>query len=144
MACSCHPGDMTPAFFVLYDVLDLAATAVDEDVSGRWRNADRVWVEACRAADDLFPEGSDTAKAAGVILRAAAPSGKGSSKPELWNALDAASKAALNAMTGDGPGTALLLRDAEAAADALTPELRDAMTVLAAEIGLLAMTAVAA
>lgn len=135
---------MTPASFRLYDALNCAATAVDEDGSCRWADADRVWQAACAAAEDLFPSGSDAAAAMETVLRAATPSGKGLGRAELWNALNAASYAALIAMKADSAQTALLLNDLEGAVNALAPELREAMTVISREIGLLAMTAVAA
>jgi hypothetical protein len=138
-------GDvMTPDMFAPYDFLNCAATAVDEDGCERRAEALAAWQAACSAAKGLFPEGSDAAEAVSVILAASRPPCGELGAAELWDALDAASYAALIAMTGDGPQTAVPLNDLEAAIAPLTGELRDAMQVIAGEIAAMAMTQVPA
>lgn len=132
------------SFFGFYDTLNCAATAVNEDGSGRPAQAQAAWEAASTSARDLFPSGTDTPGAIAAILAAARPSGSLLGKADLWNALNAAALAVLPAMAGDAPETALLLNDLDAATRALSPELRDAMTVIAFEIGMLAMAGVTA
>lgn len=135
---------MTPDMFAPYDFLNCAATAVDEDGAERHAEAKAAWQAACSAAKGLFPAGSEAEQVAGVILAASRPPCGELGAAELWDALDAASYAALIAMTGDGPQTAVPLNDLEAAIGALSGELRDAMSLIAGEIAAMAMTGVPA
>jgi hypothetical protein len=121
---------MTPADFRVYDVLNCCATAVSEAAAGRFPLAEAAHLEAQFAASGLPGPGSPVHAAVSVILEASDPSGYLSGRT-LWNALDAASIAALAVMDGGECGLAALA-DAEAAAAPLPAAWRDAVTALLA------------
>jgi hypothetical protein len=136
---------MTPADFRLYDVLDLAAQAVDEAASGRPGDA-RVRLNAARAAAAAYaPTASPQAvHAIGLLLDAASPARYRlvSFSASLWHALSVHGTAALNAIgCGD-----LLAETLEFAAESAGPlhRLSAAFTVVRDEIRSLAQTEAAA
>jgi hypothetical protein len=119
-----------------YDLLNCAATAVNEDGAGRADKAEAAFLEVSVAACGLFPEGSDADAAVTVILDAiVAARGASSGGMLLWNALDAMAAAVLPAVAGDRDCAEMLLAGAEAAVSMLpAPDLEAALTVVAGEI----------
>jgi hypothetical protein len=134
---------MTPRDFGLYDVLDLAARAVDESESGRPALAEAAWLEAWASAEGLFPQGTPLDAAAGAVLAAAKP-GSGTEAPaRLWRALDAAALVVLLAVDGRTAAEAVIPA-AYAAASVLEPGARDALMVILAGVRQMAGTGVTA
>lgn len=125
---------MTPRDFALYDLLDLSATAVHEALLGRGAFANAAWLEAWASAERLFAPHSAADAAVGVILAASSPDRDSDGRAVLWNALSAASSAALYAMRGDRENTAVCMPAAFAAVGWLEPFERGAVTTLLAEV----------
>lgn len=119
--------------FALYDVLNCAATAVDEAESGRPALAEAAWLAAGKAASGLFPSPSPENTAIRVIIEASRPDRGPEGRAGLWNALDAASMAVLAAMDGRRELLGTILPSAHAAARQLTPAWQVAMTVILAQ-----------
>jgi hypothetical protein len=114
--------------FRLYDVLNCAATAVDEAESGRPAVAGAAWTAATDAASGLFPVNSPASNAISVILAASRPGRQPEGRAALWTALDAAALAILTAMGGQEDALAEVLPDAHAATRRVTPSCEVALS----------------
>lgn len=143
MTGPCLPGcgheGPPPAAFRLYDVLNCAAQAVDEAASGDRFRAECLWMEACLAGSGLFAPGSEADAAVAVVLEAAGPGPRLDragmrARAALWTALDAVATVAFAATGNHHPATEAEARSAESAVLLTEKPLRDALTVILAEV----------
>lgn len=110
-----------------YDALNLAATAVDEEVAGRPEVAGEAFLAARASVRGAYPDGSRQAEALHAVVDAAHPDA-GGDRAALWLALDKAAAAALHASVGDLYDTAALV--AQAARYAGRTRCRDSLCIV--------------